>query len=106
MFSRLYQTQLEQLTFANVIKELIISLNPLTAIIWIGGFIFMFNKKNREFYRPIAFPILLSIFVFAFSKSKAYYFYPVMITLLIFGSIWFEQKISAKRKWIIYPAVA
>jgi Dolichyl-phosphate-mannose-protein mannosyltransferase len=105
MFSRLYQTQLDQLTVASVIKELVISLNPLTAFFWISGFVFMFSKKNKILYRPIAVSIALAIFFLAIGKSKAYYFYPAMIPLLIFGSIWFEQKILYQRKWVIYPAI-
>jgi len=105
MFSRLYETQLDQLTVLGVLKNLVISLNPFTAIIWIGGIIFMFNKTDRINYRPIALSILISILFLALNKSKAYYFYPAMICLLIFGSIWFEQKISAKRKWIFYPLI-
>ena len=106
MFSRLYQTQLNELSAGNVLKELIITLNPITAIFWIAGFLFMFNKKDKAFYRPIAFTILISLLVFALSKSKAYYFYSAFITLLIFGSIWFEQLTSIKRKWMMYPAIA
>jgi Dolichyl-phosphate-mannose-protein mannosyltransferase len=103
MFSRLYETQLDKLTIAGVLKDLIITLNPLTAIIWIAGFIFMFNAKCKELYRPIAISVALSICLLALSKSKAYYFYPAMITLLVFGSIWLEAKILSKRKWLIYP---
>jgi len=104
MFSRLYETQLDQLTILGVLKDLVISLNPLTAFIWIGGLLFMFNVKDKIVYRPVAISILISVLTLALVKSKAYYFYPAMITLLIFGSIWFERKILEKRKWIIFPS--
>jgi hypothetical protein len=82
---------------------MIISLNPFTLPIWIGGLLFMFNKKDRNFYLPIALSIAVSILLLAFAKSKAYYFYPAILTLLIFGSIWLEQKVLERKKWTIYP---
>jgi hypothetical protein len=107
MFSRLYQTQLDHLTIAGVLTELIIALNPLAAVIWIGGFVFMFNKAYKVLYRPLAVSILISVIALAISKSKAYYFFPVVLTLLPFGAIWFEQKVLGRRRtWILYPSAA
>lgn len=104
MFSRLYETQLDKLTIPRVLKDIVISLNPLTLFFWVAGFVYMFGTKNKTNFRPIAFTILISIVLLALNKSKAYYFYPAMICLIIFGSIWFEQKILSIRKWILYPA--
>lgn len=104
MFSLLYKTQLDKLTISGVLTDLIIMLNPLTLFIWVGGFFFMFSKKNVECFRPIAVSILVSILLFAFTKSKAYYFTPAILTLTMFGSVWFEQHILASRKWVFYPA--
>lgn len=106
MFSRLYETQLDKLTIAGVLESIIISLNPLTLFFWVGGLIYMFRTKDNSNYRPIALTIVISIALLALNKSKAYYFYPAMITLIIFGSIWFEQKILSKRQWILYPTTA
>ena len=100
MFSRLYETQLDKLNILEVITDFVVSLNPLTAPIWIGGFVYMFWEKIN---RPIAFSTLISILALAFSESKFYYFFPVGLTLLVFGAIWFEQKILTIKKWIIYP---
>jgi hypothetical protein len=104
MFSRLYETQLDNLTIFGVLEDMIISLNPLTLFIWLGGLVYMFSAKNQSHFRPIAVTIIISITLLAFSKGKAYYFYPAILCLLIFGSVWFEQKILSKRQWIIYPA--
>lgn len=104
MFSRLYETQLDKLTILGVFETMVISLNPLTLFFWIGGLIYMFRTENSSIYRPIAFTIIISIALLTLNKSKAYYFYPAMITLMIFGSIWFEQKVLSKRKWILFPA--
>ncbi len=103
MFSRLYETQLEQLSVLDVFKNLVIALNPFTVFIWLAGAVFMFNNRNKEVYRPIAVFILLSICFLAFSKSKDYYFFSAIILLLILGSIWLEQRVFAKRKWLLYP---
>ncbi|WP_165930071.1 ArnT family glycosyltransferase [Flavobacterium sandaracinum] len=104
MFSRLYETQLDKLTIVGVLESIVISLNPLTLFFWAGGLIYMFRTKNNFIYRPIVLTIVISIALLAINKSKAYYFYPAMITLLIFGSIWFEQKILSKRQWVLFPA--
>ncbi|MEP7238597.1 MAG: glycosyltransferase family 39 protein, partial [Ferruginibacter sp.] len=74
MFSRLYETQLNKLSVADVFKNIFISLNPFTAVFWIAGLLFMFNKKDKFIYRPIVACVLLSICFLALSKSKAYYF--------------------------------
>lgn len=104
MFSLLYKTQLDKLTISGVLKDLVIMLNPLTVFIWVGGLFFMFSKKYETFFRPIAASILISILLLAITKSKAYYFVPAMLTFLMFGSVWFEQNILSKRKWVLYPA--
>jgi hypothetical protein len=106
MFSRLYQMQLGHLTIVGVLTDLILSLNPLTAVFWIGGLVYMWSQTNKVVYRPVAVAIVISILVFAFNKSKAYYFFPVMITLLMFGAVWFEQKILERRGWLLYPTAA
>ena len=106
MFSRLYETQLDKLTILEVFGSIIISLNPITLCFWVGGMFFMLKKNIHNIYRPIALTIIISIAMLALNKSKPYYFYPAMITLIIFGSIWFEQRILAKRKWILFPATA
>jgi hypothetical protein len=104
MFSRLYETQLDKLTIVEVLESIIISLNPVTLIFWLGGLLYMFSVKNNIIYRPIAVTIVISITLLALTKSKVYYFYPAMITLIIFGGIWFEQEILSRRQWLLYPA--
>ncbi len=103
MFSRLYETQLNRLTVSGVVKDLIIMLNPVTVVIWLAGLFFIFRKTGKDLYRPLAISILVAILLLAVNKSKAYYFIAPMLTLLIFGGIWFEQRILSKRRWVIYP---
>ncbi len=103
MFSRLYETQLDKLSITKVIGGMILALNPVTLLIWLPGLIFMFNTVDKEIYRPLAVSTALCIFCLAISKSKDYYFFSAIMFLMIFGSIWFEQKILTHRKWVLYP---
>ena len=106
MFSRLYETQLNELNIGGVIGGLIVALNPVTIFIWLAGLIFMFNGKDKSLYRPLAVTILSAIIFLAIAKSKDYYFFSAIIFLIIFGSIWFEQKILGWRKLLLYPVAA
>ncbi|MGC3972139.1 MAG: hypothetical protein QM775_33805 [Pirellulales bacterium] len=99
----MYETQLDKLTFTDVVRRLIIALNPLTLFIWLSGAFFMFNKKDKEIFRPVAVTVALNILLLAISKSKDYYFFSPIIMLIIFGSIWVEQKVLSFRKWLFYP---
>jgi len=103
MFSRLYETQLDKLNVGGVTGLLIIDLNPVTLLIWLPGLFYMFNKKYKATYRPLAICIALSILFLALAKGKHYYFFSDIIFLIMFGSIWFEQIVLAWRKWLLYP---
>ena len=106
MFSRLYETQLDKLSVVGVVGQLIIDLNPVTLFIWLPGLFYMFNGKDQATYLPLAVCVTLSILVLALAKGKQYYFFSDIIFLIIFGSIWFEQKVLAWRKWLLYPVSA
>jgi hypothetical protein len=106
MFSRLYETQLDKLSVGGVFKLLIIDLNPVILFIWLPGLFYMFNRKFKATYLPLAVCITLTILLLALAKSKHYYFFSAVIFLIIFGSIWFEQKILAWRGWLLYPVSA
>lgn len=103
MFSRLYETQLDKLNVGSVIVMLIIDLNPLTLLLWLPGLFYMFMSKSLATYRPLVVCVAISILVLALAKGKHYYFFSDIIFLIIFGSIWFEQKVLAWQKWLLYP---
>ena len=104
MFARLYETQLDELTFSKVVFGLFLDVNPITAIMLIPTLIFIWGgQKTKHYYRPIASSILLSIAFLAYSKGKAYYFFPIVLTLLPFCGILFEHIILPKRKWLLIP---
>lgn len=102
MFDRLYETQLDKQTPSEVIQSLLMALNPLTLLITIPAIISMFHHSMKR-YRPLTGSILLSIIFLAFSQGKGYYFYPIALTILPFGSVFWEHIILPKRKWLIYP---
>lgn len=59
MFSRLYETQLDDLTPVGVLGGLLVSLNPLTLLVSIPAFIGMFHGSMKK-YRPLSVSIVLS----------------------------------------------
>jgi len=56
-----------------VFGDLVVSLNPLTLLVWGAGIISMFHDQMRR-YSPLIISILLSTALLAFSKGKGYYF--------------------------------
>lgn len=62
MFSRLYETQLGNITPFENLQELILSINPLSLFLLVPAFFFMFNASDKTIFRPLAFSIILSIF--------------------------------------------
>lgn len=101
-FAELYRSQLDQLSFSESLVKLVVALNPFVAIIYLGGFYFMFNKAKPSNYKPLALSILLSTLLLLVCKGKFYYFFPIMITLIAFGCVWFEQLTLQKLKWAFY----
>ena len=100
-FAELYRSQLAKIEFSEQLAKLVVALNPFTCIIYLGGCYFMF-KTRESLYRPLALSIVISILVLLISKGKFYYFFPMMITLIAFGSVWFEQLTLKRMKWAFY----
>lgn len=104
MFNRLYLTQLDDLTFIEVVSGLFLYINPITSIILIPTLIFIVGgQKMKHHYRPLATSILFSVLFLAYSKGKAYYFFPIVLTLLPFVGVFFERIIMPQRRWLLYP---
>lgn len=101
-FAELYRSQLDKLSFSESLAKLVVALNPFVAVIYLGGFYYMFTKAKKEHYRPLAFSILLSMGLLLVCKGKFYYFFSIMITLIAFGSVWFEQLTWQRLKWAFY----
>lgn len=103
MFSRLYETQLDQLSRIETLGKLLIEINPISSLLVIlPAFVYMFKNK-KTLYRPLTISIILSIAFLSLSNGKPYYFYPIILTIIPFGGLFWEQIIIEKKKWIIYP---
>jgi hypothetical protein len=103
MFSRLYETQLGNLSRIKSLGQLLIDINPLSSLlIIVPAFIYIF-KNNKTINRPLAISIILSIALLSFSNGKPYYFYPIILTIMPFGAVFWDQIILQKRGWMFYP---
>ncbi|HXS55781.1 MAG TPA: glycosyltransferase family 39 protein [Hanamia sp.] len=103
MFGRLYETQLGNLSRIGTLRQLLIDINPISSLlIIVPAFLYIF-KNNKTINRPLAMSILLSVAFLSFSNGKPYYFYPIILTIIPFGSIFWEQILLQKRKWMLYP---
>jgi hypothetical protein len=103
MFSRLYETQLDKISRVDNLMHLILALNPISLLLVIPAFVYMFKSNQTVRYKPLAFSIVLSFLLLLLTNGKSYYFFPIMLTLLPFGGIYWEQNVIQKRKWVIYP---
>jgi hypothetical protein len=104
MFHRLYKTQLDDLNPLHVLLDLFLFVNPIAFILMLPALVYMFvDRKNINFYRPIACSILFQVLLLAYCQGKAYYFLPIVLTILPFSGIFWESIIQPKRKWILYP---
>lgn len=104
MFSRLYETQLEEINRITNIKNLLIAINPIVSLLlFLPGIYFMLTSKNKSLVRPLATAIALSFFFLLYKNGKAYYFFPLVLTVLPFGAVFLEQTILEIIKWALYP---
>jgi hypothetical protein len=104
MFSRLYETQLDNLSRAGNLGRLLIEINPVSSfLIVIPAVIYIF-RNNKTINLPLGISILLSLAFLSFKNGKPYYFYPLILTIIPFGAIFWEQMVTQK-KWVMYPVV-
>ena len=99
--SELYETQLNQQSFLNELKTLILFLNPLTIFLWLTALIVVPFHPGFKKYRLPVFTLLFSTILLFLSKGKSYYFFPIILSLIAVGSV-FVESILKKRKWIGY----
>lgn len=107
MFSRLYETQLDNVSRLDTFRNLFISINPLVSLLLVvPGIIYLFVSKNKTTIYPLAGAIALSFLSLLYKNGKAYYFFPLMLTIMPLGALYLEQTVLSKRKWTIYPVAA
>ncbi|RAJ05184.1 dolichyl-phosphate-mannose-protein mannosyltransferase [Chitinophaga skermanii] len=100
--ARLYEKQLSLVNSSNVAKEVFIAMNPIAAIMWIGGVLLVFIEKDR-IIRTLGLCIFISIVLLDYKQGKEYYFFPAMMCLFILGALWMEKYVLPKAKWAFYP---
>jgi hypothetical protein len=102
MLSRLYERHLDQLSRFEVLKNLLIGINPLTTLLLIvPAIIYSFKRENIN--TPLIVSIILSAVFLSLSNGKSYYFYPIILTILPFGALFWEKIVFSKKKWLMYP---
>jgi hypothetical protein len=100
-FSKLYETQLNRLSMAGELKNLILYLNPLASPFWITGLLVVPFLKRNKVYILYTFTLLFAFFLLLLAKGKSYYFFPVILGVLPGGDV-IAEKLLADRKWILY----
>ena len=104
MFSRLYETQLEEISRMTIVKNLFLAMNPIVSLLlFLPAIYFMITSKNRSLIRPLAMAIALSFVFLLYKNGKAYYFFPLVLTVLPMGAVFLEQTILERKKWAMYP---
>ena len=107
MISRLYETQLDEITRIENVTTLLIAINPVVSLLLIAPSLFyIFRSKDKIPVRILATTIGLSFLLLLYANGKGYYFFPIILTMLPFGAIFWEQIVLPKRKWAIYPITA
>jgi len=79
-------------------------IGPLSAVLWIGGLVFLFGRKGRPF-RLLGWIWLIVFVLLLFSGSKIYYLAPAYSTLLAAGSVALEHWIQKRARSWLKPAI-
>ena len=106
MISRLYETQLDNISRWDNILNLLIGINPIASfLLVIPAFLYLIKSKDITLVRILSITIGLSFVLLFYKNAKSYYFYPLILTLLPFGAVFWEQIVWIKRKWLVYPKI-
>jgi len=101
---RLYETQLDYVSFWEVSVDLFLAINPINILLVVFAIIFMVMKKNRTFL-PLVLTVIFSFALLTLFRGKFYYYFPIILTILPLGAVALEQLWFSKRKWIFYPII-
>lgn len=87
------------LSIAGFLWQIILTLNPLTTPLWIGGLLFFLFGMNGKKYRVFGMLALMFLLVYSVQRSKVYYVYPIIPLLFAGGAIAMERFFK-KIRWI------
>ena len=96
--SELYKTQLDKQSIFTELFTTVISLNPLTFVLWIPLLAAPFLKRFKTVLLPLL-TLSISFLLLILSKGKSYYFFPILLSIIPFGAVYVEHKVQSIR-WI------
>ena len=90
----------------NFIKNLIMSMNPITIIIWLPGIFYFFINKDRKKYRPLAIIFLTTAAILLINgSSNVAYLTAAFFPIISSGSILLEHVANKKfMRWTFYTS--
>ncbi len=103
MFHQLSVTQLNGLSYGEIIVGIILGSNVHNLVLLLPGIVYMFIRKPERIYFPVGLSVLISFLVLLLNKGKAYYFFPMVLTILPFGAVFLEEKVFSRFKWMFWP---
>lgn len=77
--------------------EQVINLNPATALIWLGGLVYLLLNKKLQPFRLFAFAYSALFVLFVLLGAKPYYLLPIYPILFAAGALLFENLFSRRH---------
>ena len=78
--------------------QIILTLNPLAAPLWIGGLLYLLFSKSGKHYRIFGILAMVFLLVYSMQRSKVYYVYPIIPLLFASGAVIFERACEKVRQ--------
>ncbi|HUX06842.1 MAG TPA: glycosyltransferase family 39 protein [Acidobacteriota bacterium] len=78
--------------------QMILTLNPLTLPLWVGGLVYLLFSKTASNCRPLGWFFLIAMVILILQRSKYYYLDPVVPLMLAAGAVAFERLVR-KTGW-------
>jgi hypothetical protein len=101
------QYSINPLSVGGYLSQLVLSMNPVAAPLWIGGLFYLFSARPQRGGRVLGIVALIFITIYVVQRSKVYYVYPIMPLLLASGAVGLERlSAGTARKWIGRAAAA
>ncbi len=100
------QYSINPLSAGGYLLQLVISINPVLAPLWIAGLIYLVSGRPEETGRTLGILALIFIAVYIAQRSKVYYVFPIMPALLAAGAVSLERfSERTARPWVRRTAV-
>jgi hypothetical protein len=104
---RTQQFSINPLSTGGYLLQLVLSINPVTALLWITGLFYLLADRPQRTGRVLGILALIFITIYTVQRSKVYYVYPIMPLLMAGGAVGLERLTAQKaRIWIRSVAAA